>query len=123
MDHLYQDLGSRAGGAFFEVRLRGSTARVCLMDIDQYQAYLDGDDYEYHGGFFDVSPVVLEVPAYQRGEARGLNKLGEALCAGCDIEGAREAWQAALAILGQRGHPDAETVRTHLNTLDAAEAG
>lgn len=62
MDHLYQNLGSRAGGACFEVRLRGSTARVCLMDIDQYQAYLDGDEYEYHGGFYDVSPVVLVVP-------------------------------------------------------------
>lgn len=32
------------------------------MDIDHYQAYLDGDEYEYHGGFYDVSPVVLEVP-------------------------------------------------------------
>lgn len=42
--------------------LRGSTARVCLLDIDHYQVYLDGGEYEYHGGFFDVSPVVLEVP-------------------------------------------------------------
>lgn len=42
--------------------LRGSTARVCLMDAEEYQAYLDGDEYEYHGGFFDVSPVVLDVP-------------------------------------------------------------
>ena len=62
MDHLYWDLGSIAGGARFEVSLRGSTARVCLMDIDHYQAYLDGDEYEYHGDFYDVSPVVLEVP-------------------------------------------------------------
>ncbi|WP_221464637.1 DUF1883 domain-containing protein [Actinophytocola algeriensis] len=42
--------------------LRGSTARVCLMDSDHYQAYVDGDEYEYHGGFTDVSPVILEVP-------------------------------------------------------------
>lgn len=32
------------------------------MDVNDYQAYLDGDEYEYYGGFFDVSPVVLEVP-------------------------------------------------------------
>ncbi|HEX8343335.1 MAG TPA: DUF1883 domain-containing protein [Actinoplanes sp.] len=62
MEHLYWDLGACAGGAYFEVGLRGSTARACLMDVGEYQAYLDGDEYEYHGGFYDVSPVVLEVP-------------------------------------------------------------
>ncbi len=44
------------------MELRGSTARVCLMDDDSYQAYLDGDEYEYFGGFYDTSPVDLEVP-------------------------------------------------------------
>ncbi|MFC4014246.1 DUF1883 domain-containing protein [Nonomuraea purpurea] len=62
MQHLYFDLGSTAGGACFEVELRGSTARVCLMDAEDYQAYLDNDEYEFYGGFYDVSPVVLEVP-------------------------------------------------------------
>jgi hypothetical protein len=62
VEHIYWDLGSFAGGARFEVSLRGSTARVCLMDSDHYQSYLDGDEYEYRGGFCDVSPVVLEVP-------------------------------------------------------------
>ena len=32
------------------------------MDSDSYQAYLDGDEYEYHGIFWDVSPITLEVP-------------------------------------------------------------
>ncbi len=32
------------------------------MDADEYQAYLDGGEYEYHGGFFDVRPIVLEAP-------------------------------------------------------------
>ncbi|MFG1778922.1 DUF1883 domain-containing protein [Micromonospora sp. NPDC049051] len=62
MEHLYWNLGTYAGGAMFEVELRGSTARVCLMDGDEYQAYLDGDEYEFFGGFYDLSPVVLEVP-------------------------------------------------------------
>ncbi|MEV7010744.1 DUF1883 domain-containing protein [Streptosporangium sp. NPDC051022] len=59
---MYWELGSRAGGACFEVELRGSAARVCLMDSDDYQAYLDGGEYEYYGGFYNVSPVVLQVP-------------------------------------------------------------
>jgi hypothetical protein len=62
VDHLYWDLGSCAGGARFEVELRGSTARVCLMSSGDYDAYRDGDEYEYHGGFYDVSPVILDVP-------------------------------------------------------------
>lgn len=62
MEHLWWDLGSCAGGAIFEIELRGSSARVCLMSGGEYQAYLDGDEYEFHGGFFDASPVVLEVP-------------------------------------------------------------
>jgi hypothetical protein len=32
------------------------------MTADDYQAYLDGEAYEHHGGFYDLSPVVLEVP-------------------------------------------------------------
>jgi hypothetical protein len=62
VEHLYWDLGPTAGGAVFEVGLRGSTARVCLMDADEYRAYVDGGVYEFHGGFVNESPVVLEVP-------------------------------------------------------------
>ncbi len=32
------------------------------MDADEYQDYLDGAEYEFHGGFFNLSPVVLQVP-------------------------------------------------------------
>lgn len=62
VNHLYWDLGECATGALFEIGLRGSTARVCLMDGDEYQAYVDGDEYEFFGGFYDLTPVVLEVP-------------------------------------------------------------
>ena len=61
MEHLWFDLGGCAGGTQLAVQLRGSSARACLMEADEYQAYLDGGEYEYHGGFFDVSPIVLEV--------------------------------------------------------------
>jgi hypothetical protein len=62
MEHLWFDLGGCAGGTRLEIQLRGSSARACLMDASEYQAYLDGNEYEYHGSFYDFSPVVLEVP-------------------------------------------------------------
>lgn len=62
MEHLYFDLGPCYGGTVLEVELRGSTANVCLLDADHYQAYLNGDEHVYYGGYQDVSPVVLEVP-------------------------------------------------------------
>ncbi|VVJ21491.1 Uncharacterised protein [Amycolatopsis camponoti] len=62
MDHDEWEIGWCAGGAGFEVELDGSRARVCLMDHDNYQAYLDGNDYDPHGGFWESSPMVLQVP-------------------------------------------------------------
>jgi len=62
MEHLWWDLGEIGATALFEVKLRGSQARVSLMDADAYQAYLDSDAYEFHGGFTDVSPVHVQVP-------------------------------------------------------------
>lgn len=62
VDHYYFNIGTVAGGAQFEVELRGSPARVFLIDVDEYASYCDGDAYEWYGDFFDVSPIVLEVP-------------------------------------------------------------
>lgn len=62
MEHLWFDLGHCEAGTLIETTLRGSSANVCLLDVDEYQAYLDKEEYEYHGGFYDCTPVVLEVP-------------------------------------------------------------
>lgn len=63
MEHLWWDLGLCAGGACVEVELRGSPAFVRLLDADNYQAYLDEDEYvQYYGDPWEVSPLVLEVP-------------------------------------------------------------
>ena len=32
------------------------------MDSEEYQAYLDEEAYQYHGGFYDYSPITLQVP-------------------------------------------------------------
>lgn len=37
------------------------------MAVDEYQAYLASDEYEYHGGFYDMSPVIVEVPTTTTG--------------------------------------------------------
>ncbi|WP_246025345.1 ATP-binding protein [Saccharopolyspora antimicrobica] len=60
---------------------------------------------------------------HRLGEATSLSKLGEALHAGNATEDAREAWMAALGILDELGHPDAEAVRTQLDSLDASTSG
>ncbi len=50
------------GSAVFEVKLRGSSARVALMDADNYQAYLDEEAYTFYGGYSDYTPVHVVVP-------------------------------------------------------------
>lgn len=63
VEHLWWDLGLCSGGTCVEVNLRGVTAFVRLMDADNYQAYLDEDEYvQYYGDPWEVSPLVLEVP-------------------------------------------------------------
>jgi hypothetical protein len=62
MQHLWWNLGDMAGGALWEVKLKGSSARVVLLDADNYQAYLDDEAYHFYGGFYDMTPVHLEVP-------------------------------------------------------------
>lgn len=61
-EYLWFDLGHCLGGASFEVTLRGSAANVFLVDAASYAAFVDGDEYEYFGGFTDISPVEVEVP-------------------------------------------------------------
>jgi tetratricopeptide (TPR) repeat protein len=52
-------------------------------------------------------------------EAEILNRLGDTHHAAGTPEGAREAWQQALTILTDLDHPDADTVRAKIVTLDA----
>jgi hypothetical protein len=66
------------------------------MDSDEYQAYLDGDEYEYHGGFYDVSPVDLEVPYDGPRPARGTSMRPRRLPA----VAARSPWVWAQAVVG-----------------------
>ncbi len=64
-NRLWSTCGSTSVAAQAAPSLRyicAARPRACLMDADEYQAYLDGGEYEYHGGFFDVSPIVLEAP-------------------------------------------------------------
>lgn len=32
------------------------------MDAENYQAYLDEEEYEFYGGFWESSPLSLDVP-------------------------------------------------------------
>jgi len=52
-------------------------------------------------------------------EADVRTRLGESLRAAGDTEGARQAYRRALEILDDLGHGDADSVRAHLDELDA----
>lgn len=62
MEYLWWDLGLCTAGTDVEVQLRGAEAFVRLLDADNYQDYLDGDEYTFFGGVWQVSPVGIEVP-------------------------------------------------------------
>lgn len=32
------------------------------MDAENYQAYCNEEEYEFHGGFWEASPLSLDVP-------------------------------------------------------------
>lgn len=61
MKYLYWDLGLCAAGTSVKVELRGVEAFVRLLDDDDYQDYLDGDEFDYIGGVWETSPVILDV--------------------------------------------------------------
>ena len=56
----------------------------------------------------------------RRGLAETLGHLGDTRRAAGDPAEARAAWEEALAILDDLGHPDADRVRGQLRELDTA---
>lgn len=62
MEYLFWDLGRCAAGTCFEVGLDGSAANVFLVDSGNFSAYQRGREYTYYGGFYDFTPLTLEVP-------------------------------------------------------------
>lgn len=62
VEYLWWDLGLCTAGTGVEVELRGVPAFVRLLDADNYQDYLDDEGFQYVGGVWERSPLVLEVP-------------------------------------------------------------
>lgn len=56
------DLGQQSAGAVVRVALEGNAANVRLMDGSNYRSYQAGRQHHYYGGYYDRSPVVLQVP-------------------------------------------------------------
>jgi hypothetical protein len=61
MEHLHRvfDLGE---GQAVEVTLVGNAANVLLLDESNYQSYVEGKPYNYHGGYTRVTPFRVEAP-------------------------------------------------------------
>lgn len=62
MEYTAWDLGFRSEGTCFEISLRGNAANITLVDSENMEAFDAGGEFEYYGGFFDYSPIILEVP-------------------------------------------------------------
>jgi hypothetical protein len=62
VEYLSWDLGLCTTGTGVEVELRGAPAFVRLLDADNYQDYVDGEEFQYFGGVWELSPLMLEVP-------------------------------------------------------------
>jgi hypothetical protein len=61
-EYLFWDLGSCVAGTRFQVQLDGCAANVFLVDDRNFSAYQREARYRYHGGFYDYTPIVLQVP-------------------------------------------------------------
>lgn len=62
MRYAQYDLGEQQEGSTAEVRLRGSSANVMLLDPDNFYSYRVGQPFKYRGGYQRRSPVRLEIP-------------------------------------------------------------
>jgi tetratricopeptide (TPR) repeat protein len=74
--------------------------------------------YDQASDYYRQSLSVYRELGYHYNEATILTYLGETYYAAGEDQAAWDAWQQALAIFDQLGHPDADTVRTKLATLD-----
>jgi len=62
MEYTTWDLGFCSEGTCFEISLRGNAANITLMDSENMDAFDADEEFECYGGFFDYSPIILEVP-------------------------------------------------------------
>ena len=44
------------------VQLTGNAANVLVMDDDNFQNFKRGLPYQYHGGYYKKSPVLIDTP-------------------------------------------------------------
>ena len=61
MEYLHQEFDLNQNDVV-EVTLAGNAANVLLLDSPNYQAYRDGRQYQYHGGYARTSPYRIPAP-------------------------------------------------------------
>ena len=61
MNFLQSDLGYQQTGTPVEVTL-GNAANVRLLDSINYSNFKSGRNYRHYGGYYRLSPVILEIP-------------------------------------------------------------
>ena len=58
---LHYEIRTGDGDAI-EVNLNGNAANVLLLDATNFRNYQSGQRFNYKGGYFSRSPVVLQAP-------------------------------------------------------------
>jgi hypothetical protein len=62
MNFLHYDVWPQSGDVV-QVSLSGNAANVLLMDESNFQNYKAGRQFQYYGGYFTQSPVIIKVPS------------------------------------------------------------
>ncbi|WP_372673081.1 DUF1883 domain-containing protein [Amycolatopsis kentuckyensis] len=61
MAHCYWEFNCDAGTRF-QIDLNSGAMNVMLMDGPNFTAYNSGNEYYFHGGYYDSTPLVLQAP-------------------------------------------------------------
>jgi hypothetical protein len=62
-EELHYDV-TTARGDFIRVRLSGSAANVLVMEDGEYENYRNGRTYNYYGGYYTRTPVIIRPGVY-----------------------------------------------------------
>lgn len=62
MQYNYQDLGHLPKGTRVHIDLTGNATNVRLLDGSNYLLFKSNQRHRYVGGYFDHSPIDLQVP-------------------------------------------------------------
>lgn len=62
MSHLHFPLNNQDKGKTIKATIQGTECNVLLMDTNNYNNYKMGRKFNYYGGHYKQSPVLIPIP-------------------------------------------------------------